>query len=47
MNFITVSEPLEKYQIQAMMPGGECMCWDTKLVFSYYRAIDGNRIILG
>lgn len=46
MNFITVSEPLETSQIQAMMPSWECMCRDTKLVFSYYRAIAWNRIIL-
>lgn len=46
MNFITVSEPLESSQIHAMMPRWECMCRDTKLVFNYYRVIDGNRIVL-
>ncbi len=46
-NFITVSEPLLEAQIRAIMPKDNYMCRDTKLVFSYYRIIEGNRIILG
>ena len=47
VNFICVSEPLSEEQIQEMMPNGELMCRDTKLVFNYYRLIEWNRIILG
>lgn len=46
MNYIAVSEPLEDSQIKAMMPWWECMCRDTKLVFTYYRIISWNRVIL-
>ncbi len=47
-NFLTVSEPLTDSQIEAMFPDGkEYMCWDTKLVFTYYRLIEGKRLLLG
>jgi gamma-glutamylputrescine oxidase len=47
MNFITVSEPLTDEQVKGMMPNGDFMCRDTKMVFSYYRIIWWNRVILG
>jgi gamma-glutamylputrescine oxidase len=46
-NFLAISEPLSDEQIRHMMPWGPCMCWDTQLVFSYYRIVEGNRLILG
>lgn len=46
-NFICISEPLHPEQIAQMMPNGECMCRDTKLVFSYYRIVWGNRLLIG
>lgn len=47
MNFITVSEPLTDKQLEWIMPWWDYMCRDTKLVFSYYRIIWWNRLILG
>lgn len=47
MNFITVSEPLTDEQLKWIMPWWDYMCRDTKLVFSYYRIIWWNRLILG
>lgn len=42
-----MSEPLSNAQVSAMMPAGECMCRDTKLVFTYYRLTGDRRIVLG
>lgn len=46
MNFIAVSEPLTSEQLKGIMPWWDYMCRDTKLVFSYYRIIWWNRLIL-
>lgn len=45
-NYIAISEPLSKSQVVSMMPSGECMCRDTKLVFTYYRLTGDRRIVL-
>ena len=45
-NYIALSEPLSKEQIASMMPSGECMCRDTKLIFTYYRLTGDRRIVL-
>jgi gamma-glutamylputrescine oxidase len=45
-NYIALSEPLSNAQIASMMPSGECMCWDTQLIFTYYRLTWDRRIVL-
>lgn len=45
-NFVTISQPLPQHVVDAMLPWGKAMCWDTKLVFTYYRFTPDNRLIL-
>lgn len=45
--FLSVSEPLEEEDVAAVFPGKEVMCWDTKLVYTYYRLTGDRRILLG
>lgn len=45
-NYITISEPLHHTQAKHMMPSGDCMCRDTRLVFTYYRLTGDKRIVL-
>lgn len=46
-NFITISQPLPQDVVTKMLPWGKMMCWDTKLVFTYYRFTPDNRLVLG
>lgn len=47
-NFITVSEPLTDRQIKALFPDGkDYMCRDTQMVFTYYRLVSDNRLLVG
>jgi gamma-glutamylputrescine oxidase len=45
--FMSVSEPLSTEEIQELFPAGEFMCWDSKLVYSYYRLTGDRRLLLG
>ena len=46
--FLSVSEPLSDKEIQTMFPTGEgFQMWDNTLVYSYWRLIGGNRMLLG
>jgi gamma-glutamylputrescine oxidase len=45
--FLTISEPLKDKEIQAMFPDGHLQCWDSSLVYSYFRMTGDNRILLG
>ncbi len=46
-SYITISEPLTEKEIKALYPKGELMCWDTRIIYMYYRPVDGNRILVG
>jgi gamma-glutamylputrescine oxidase len=46
--FMSVSEPLTDKELRQLFPGGKQMqCWDSKLVYSYFRLTGDNRLLLG
>jgi gamma-glutamylputrescine oxidase len=46
--FLSVSEPLTDRELKILFPSGEQMqCWDSKLVYTYFRLTADNRLLLG
>ncbi|MDP9197658.1 MAG: FAD-binding oxidoreductase, partial [Pseudomonadota bacterium] len=46
--FLAVTEPLTDKELRILFPDGEQMqCWDSKLVYSYFRLTADNRLLLG
>lgn len=46
--FMSVSEPLTDRELNLLFPDGkQKQCWDSKLVYSYYRLTRDNRLLLG
>jgi gamma-glutamylputrescine oxidase len=46
--FLSVTEPLTDKELHALFPSGKQMqCWDSKLVYSYFRLTGDNRLLLG
>jgi gamma-glutamylputrescine oxidase len=46
--FLSVSEPLTDREVSILFPSGEQLqCWDSKLVYSYFRLTGDNRLLLG
>jgi len=45
--FLTVSEPLSKAEVEAVFPSGPLQCWDTDLVYTYWRLTGDRRMLLG
>ncbi len=46
--FLSVTEPLNDRELAQLFPGGEQMqCWDSQLVYSYFRLTGDNRLLLG
>jgi gamma-glutamylputrescine oxidase len=45
--FLAVSQPLTKVQIQTIFPQDPLMVWDTKVIYNYFRLIEGNRVLMG
>ena len=45
--FVSISEPLSDGMVNEMFPGGRFQCWDSTLVYSYFRLTGNNRILLG
>ena len=46
--FLCVSEPLTDRELRILFPAGEQMqCWDSKLVYTYFRLTADNRLLLG
>jgi gamma-glutamylputrescine oxidase len=46
--FLSVTEPLTDKELRILFPAGEQMqCWDSKLVYSYFRLTGDNRLLLG
>ncbi len=44
---VAVSEPLTSEQERILFPNGDLMCWDSDIVFSYFRLTPDKRLILG
>jgi gamma-glutamylputrescine oxidase len=46
--FLSVTEPLTDAELKILFPSGEQMqCWDSKLVYTYFRLTGDNRLLLG
>ncbi len=45
--FLSISEPLSQKDIAALFPRDDIMCWDSRLVYSYYRLTGDRRLLLG
>jgi gamma-glutamylputrescine oxidase len=46
--FLSVTEPLNDRELRTLFPSGEQMqCWDSKLVYTYFRLTADNRLLLG
>ncbi|MDO8493023.1 MAG: FAD-binding oxidoreductase [bacterium] len=45
--FLGISKPLSDEDIKKIFPTDKMMVWDTDLVYNYYRATGGNRVLLG
>ncbi|MBS1776277.1 MAG: FAD-binding oxidoreductase [Bacteroidetes bacterium] len=46
--FLSISEPLNDKELHDLFPSGkEYQMWDNTLVYSYWRLVDGNRLLLG
>ncbi|HKC67312.1 MAG TPA: FAD-binding oxidoreductase [Bacteroidia bacterium] len=45
--FLTVSEPLSDAAINQLFPAGRFQCWDSDLIYTYYRLLGDNRLLLG
>jgi gamma-glutamylputrescine oxidase len=46
--FLSVTEPLTDRELGILFPSGEQMqCWDSKLVYTYFRLTKDNRLLLG
>ncbi len=45
--FLSISEPLQPHEVQAMFPVEPFMCWDSHFIYAYWRLTGDNRILLG
>ena len=46
--FLSISEPLSDKEIESIFPSGQkFQCWDSTLVYSYFRLTGNNRMLLG
>ncbi len=46
--FLSISEPLNDQELYQLYPSGDDLqMWDSTLVYSYWRLVEGNRILLG
>jgi gamma-glutamylputrescine oxidase len=44
---LRISEPLSKDQIAALFPVARLQCWDSDLIYNYYRLTGDDRLLLG
>lgn len=47
LTFLTISEKLTDKQIKLIFPKEKLMCWDSRLVYSYFKITKEKRILLG
>ncbi|MFI5235579.1 MAG: NAD(P)/FAD-dependent oxidoreductase [Gemmatimonadales bacterium] len=45
--FLTISEPLGDADVRRLFPGDRLQCWDSDLVYSYWRLTGDQRLLLG
>lgn len=44
---LLLSEPLSDQTIHKIFHGNSLMVWDTDIIYSYFRLVEGNRLLLG
>jgi gamma-glutamylputrescine oxidase len=45
--FLSISEPLSEKKINEIFPAGRFQCWDSDLVYTYFRLTGDNRLLVG
>jgi gamma-glutamylputrescine oxidase len=45
--FLSISEPLEKNDVESLFPNGPFQCWDSDLIYTYFRLTGDNRLLIG
>lgn len=45
--FLALSRPLPSGDVQKIFPNGQCMVWDTDLIYQYFRLTPDRRVLLG
>lgn len=45
--FLSISAPLTDREVAALFPGDPLQCWDTDVVYSYWRLTGDQRLLLG
>lgn len=45
--FLSISEPLGRSDIDKLFPQGPLQCWDSDLIYTYFRLTGGNRLLVG
>ena len=45
--FMSISEPLEKQDIDTIFPQGSFQCWDSDLIYTYFRLTGDKRLLVG
>ncbi len=45
--FLTITDPLPQSVQSALFPNGPHLCWDTDLIYQYYRLTGDGRLLLG
>ena len=47
LTFLAISEKLTDKQIKSIFPEKKLMCWDSRLVYSYFKITKDKRVLLG
>ncbi len=45
--FLAISKPLTPTLVKQIIPGDRMLCWDTDLVYQYFRLTGDNRLLIG
>ena len=45
--WLAISVPLEVEQIEALFPDVRLQCWDSQMIYTYYRLTPDNRLLVG
>ncbi|MFA5056794.1 MAG: FAD-binding oxidoreductase [Opitutaceae bacterium] len=45
--FLSISEPLSDADVRAIFPGDHFQCWDSTLVYTYFRLTGDQRLLVG
>ncbi len=45
--WLAISEPLDPGEVAALFPEGRLQCWDSKMIYTYYRLAGENRLLVG